>query len=574
MLDVASIDEMQSYLVDNPEVASLLSGIAMPHTLPDELHARPLHYNKPQLKVALIGANETTCIWGRGTGKSEGVIAPKTMRNMEVMPRSRGSFVGRTYLQLLERTLPPVIKGWESQGYVRGKDFWVREKPPKHLNIPTPIVGPLTSEHTLYHRNGSVASMISQDRPGSANGTSLHWIAGDEAKLLDKQKYDNELMPANRGDERYWKDVPELHGIILASDMPTSKEALWLLDKKAEMQVERIELILSIQHDIFRLTKKLIYAQGLTRKNVLRELSRRRAQWDKIRANTNFYSLASTLDNLEGFGKKNLARLKRILPAFIFMTAILNHEPFLTESAFYPDLGEAHLYDAIDYAYVDSVDWENTSFNDCRKDADLNPGMPLHMGADYNASINPIVIGQAWRKKDLKVVNSMYVKHPERLSDAATKFCDYYQYHRSKRLYYYYDHTAIATTTQSSESPADEFCRICRERGWDVEMVYLHHTAAPEYRYELSGRALRGGDENTSEVIFNRSNNEYLLTSLRMAKTYQKERGFAKDKKDEKKKELDQRETTHFSDAYDTLLVGFNRFNGQDTDMGFDVITT
>lgn len=573
-LNVSTIEEMQSYLVDHPEFASLLSGIAMPAVVPDSIDARPLHFNKPQLKVALVGANETTCIWGRGTGKSEGVIAPITMRNMEVMPQSRGCFVGRTYLQLLERTLPPVIKGWESQGYVRGKDFWVREKPPKHLNILTPIVGPLTSEHTIYHRNGSVASMVSQDRPGSANGTTLHWIAGDEAKLLDKSKYDNELMPANRGDERYWKDVPELHGIILASDMPTSKEALWLLDKKIEMKIERIELILSIQYDIFIESKKLVYATGSKKTSIIREIQRLRGKWDKIRANTNFYSLASTLDNLEGFGKKNLARLKRILPAFIFMTAILNHEPFLTESAFYPDLGEGHLYDAIDYAYVDSVDWENTQFNDCRKDADLNPNMPLHMGGDYNASINPIVIGQAWRKKDLKIINSMYVKEPERLSDAANKFCDYYQYHRSKRLYYYYDHTAIGTSSQSTESPADEFCRICRDRGWDVEMKYLHHTEPPEVRYEIWGKALRGGDEYTSEVIFNRSNNEYFLTSMRMAKTYQKDRGFSKDKKDEKKKGLDQRETTHFSDAGDTLLVGFNKWVHHDVEGGYDVITT
>ncbi|GAB3177615.1 hypothetical protein [Telluribacter humicola] len=573
MLDVHSIEEMQRYLLENPEIASLLSGMPM-ESVPDELQVKTLHYNKPQLRSALIEANEETDVWGRGTGKSEGRIAPRSMRNMEVMPRSRGGFVGRTYLQLLERTIPPVIKGWEAQGYKRGRDFWIREKPPKSLNIPTPIVGPLTSEHTIYHRNGSVASLISQDRPGSANGTSLHWIVGDEAKLLDKQKYDNELMPANRGDERYWKDVPELHSILLATDMPTSKEAKWILEKKHEMDIDRIELILSVQMEIFRLTKKLVFAQGTTKANVLRELSRRRAQWDKLRANARYYSLASTLDNLEGFGAKNLARLKRILPAFIFMTAILNKEPFLTESAFYPDLGEGHLYDAVDYAYVDSVDWEKVKFDDCRKDADLNPNAPLHIGGDYNAAINPIVIGQQWRKKDLKIINSMYVKHPERLADCARAFCNYYKYHKSKKVYYYYDHTATYTSSQLDESPADEFCRILESNGWNVEMVYIGHTEKPEVRFELWGKALRGGDESTPEVLINRGNNEYLLTSMRMARTTQKEQGFAKDKKDEKNKELDQRETTHFSDGGDTLLVGFTRYIREEVGDTMDILTS
>lgn len=573
MVDISSIDELQSYLADNPEVASLLSGLPA-FDMPDELKVRELHYNKPQLRSALIGANEETAIWGRGTGKTVGLIAPKSMRCMQAMPRSRGCFVGRTYLQLLERTLPPVIQGWEAMGYVRGRDFWVREKPPKSLNIPDPIVGPLTSEHTIYTRWGSVISLISQDRTGSANGASFHWVNGDEAKLLDKQKFDNELLPANRGDERYWKGIPELHSILLASDMPTSKEAFWLLDKKLEMNPDRIELILSIQYELFQLNKKLVLARGQARKNILREISRRQAQWDQLRANTSYYSLASTLDNLEGFGKANLIRLKKILPAFIFLTAVLNKEPFLGESPFYPDLGEGHCYDAIDYSYVDSVNWENTKYNDCRKDADLNPNAPLHVAGDYNSSINPIAIGQKWRRKDMKIINSLYVQSPYRLSDVAKAFNDYYRYHRCRRVYYYYDHTAIYTSSQSSESPADEFCRILRADGWDVEMIYLGHTSDPESRFELWGKALRGGDEDTPEVIFNRSNNEYLLTSMRMARTTQKARGFAKDKKDEKKTDtIDQRRTTHFSDAGDTLLVGYTRHVHESEAGGVDFVS-
>lgn len=558
MIDIARIDELGSYLVDHPEEAAFLTGMSQREMASGPV-LRELHYNVPQIRSMLIEANSETAIWGRGTGKSEGRIAPRSMRNMEAMPLSRGAFVGRTYLQLLERTLPPVIKGWENMGYKRGRDFWIREKPPRSLNVPDSILGPLTSEHTIYTRWGSVASLVSQDRAGAANGNTLHWIVGDEGKLLHKERWDNDLMPANRGDDHLFPNTPELHGITIASDMPTSMEAMWLLEREKLMDPKRIQLIIDLQYRIFEYQKKLVFAKGQTKVNLLRELSRRQEQLKQVRANTSYFSLASTLDNLEGYGKKNLIRAKQVVPDFVFQTAFLNKKLFLTDGAFYPDLTEDDQYDAIDYSYVDSVDWENTSFDDCRKDEDLNPTAPLHIGGDYNASINPIAIGQQWRRKDLKIINAMYVMAPQRLKDIAEEFCRYYQYHKAKKVFYYYDHTAINTSSQSDVSPADEFCNILRKNGWYVEMVYIGHTDGYQDRYELWGKALRGGDDTTPNVIFNRTNCEYLVTAMRMARVVQKNRKFEKQKKDERNDSIDQRQTTHFTDAADTLLVGYRQ---------------
>ena len=57
-----------------------------------------LHFNKPQLRSIMIGAPDEYLVAGRGTGKSEGVLAPKSANcYLRTMPRGTGVFVGATY---------------------------------------------------------------------------------------------------------------------------------------------------------------------------------------------------------------------------------------------------------------------------------------------------------------------------------------------------------------------------------------------------------------------------------------------------------------------------------------------
>ncbi|MBD2700140.1 hypothetical protein IC229_05805 [Spirosoma sp. BT702] len=493
------------------------------------------------------------------------------------MPRGHGCFVGATYLQLLERTLPPVIKGWEQMGMVRGRDFWIRERPPKKLNIPQPIVGPVTSDHCIFFKNGAVASMVSQDRPGSANGKTVHWIIGDEAKFLDKQKLDNELLMTNRGDDRYFGGIPEFHSLLFCTDMPTTKAAMWILEQDKRMKkqsenlpVDRISALLSIRAEIYQLYDLLVKKPG-KRDKILAEIAKRQSQWDAIRANTIYFSEASTLDNIHGFGLKNIAKLRKQLPTFIFRTAILNQRPFLSENAFYPDLDEHHFTDAYDYGYIDSFDFGKGQYEDSRKDADVDKWAPLDVGGDYNSSINPFLVGQA-RGRKYRVLNEIYVRAPLKLKDAARAFCAYYKHHPTKRVRYFYDHTTIFTNASMEMSFADDFADVLRAAGWEVDMIYLGHTLSPMQRYEMWGRCLTGGDEKFFDVSFNRNNCQYVRVSMQQTQIKQGSRGFEKDKGDERKLELDQRETTHFSDGVDTLLIGAHLVHQFESAEAFDAV--
>jgi hypothetical protein len=553
--DRYKLDEL---LRQNLDTAVRLAHVGLDwHSLDADVQTMSKHYNKPQLRSMSVGAHEEYAVWGRGTGKSEGLIAPRSFRNVEIMPRAHGCFVGSTYLQLLERTLPPVIKGWESMGWVRGRDFWVRERPPKHLNIPQPIVGPITTDHCIFFRNGAVASMVSQDRPGSSNGKTVHWIVGDEAKFLDKEKLDNELLMTNRGDYRFFPNIPEFHSLLFCTDMPTSKAAMWILEEEKRMNPARIQGILNIRTKIFSLYEALI-AYPSKRNAILREIAKYQAAWDELRKGTVYFSEASTLDNLHGFGADAIANMREKLPDFIFQTAILNRRPFLTQDAFYPDLDEHHFYDKEDHAFLNSFDMDQFGkglFDDSRKDGDVDKYRPLDVALDYGAHINPLLVGQP-HGRDYRVLKELYVRHPERVQDVARAFCRYYKHHPCKMINYFFDHTAIGTSATSAISAKDVFAEYLMSEGWTVEDQYIGHTPDPENRYELWGRSLRGGDSRLFSVRFNRHNCEYVRISMQQTQIAQGSTGFRKNKADEKKLHLDQRETTHFSDAADTLLYG------------------
>ncbi len=558
MSQIKRLDIEDMLLTDKDAMLAMANLPWEKETLPDETSINQMHFNKPQLRSAMVGANEEYAVWGRGTGKSEGLISVKSKRNVEVMPRSHGCFVGATYLQLLERTLPPVVKGWEAMGWKKDRDFWIRQRPPKNLNVPEPIVGPLTPEHCIYFRNGAVASLVSQDRPGSANGKTVHWIVGDEAKFLDKKALDNELLMTNRGDERFFGGIPEFHSLLFATDMPTWKEAMWILEKEKDMDPQRVQILMAIQVEIFKLWQLYLVHQGRAKTAVYNKIQAYQKQYDEIRRNTVFFSEASTWENVEGFGKRNIMKMKRNLPSFVYRTAILNLRPFLTQEAFYPELSSSkHTYDSYNYGHIDRGDFGRPTADDSRKDGDVDAELPLHGALDYGAHINTLALGQ-FCPGGFNVVKGLDVTHPKRLKDLAKAFLQYYEHHKAKLLFFYYDHTALTNNAVSDLSYADEWIALIKAGGWSVRPVYVGHTPGAAIRYEMWGKLLRSEHPNLQSVQFNRNNCYYILESMRHAKI-KKGTGrdeFKKNKDDERNIEIDQRGTTHYSDAVDTLLYG------------------
>lgn len=524
-----------------------------------------VHYNRPQLIGMLIDANEETNFWGRATGKSEGRLSVRTLKCIQQMPRSSGVNVAKTYLQILDRTLPPILKHWQDLGMNRDVDFWVRKFPDKRFGLQLPYFTPETPEHCVFVRansnQASIMRLVSQDRAGSSNGLSIDWIVGDEARFLNKQRYEDELIPTNRGNERYFANSYLHHSVCLCTDMPSSPESKWLFEREKNMDREAVLLVRALLVEIYRLNPKNLPLDQLAI-NRRRKILRYQRELFELRKNLSYFSEASTLENIDVLRESFIDRQQRQLPDYEFDRAILNIRPSNVQEGFYALLNENHKYIAIDYSVVDNIaekDFGKGKLNNCKKDEDLNRLMPLHAAPDFGGSINCVVVGQP-DGQSFRFLKNVYVKNPQRIKDLAKAFDEYYRYYYKKELYFYFDHTHIKTESVGDKNPKEEFVTELEKKGWTIHERYLGRTPSFYTRYHLWGIGFAGDDPQVMFPLFNEENCAETINS--MQQTSIKRGGkdnYAKNKTLEANKEADQLDAPHLSDAADTLYFGVHR---------------
>lgn len=537
--------------------------------------------NLPQLEAQLIDAEDQVHIMGRGLGKSEKIIAFRSYKQMQSMPRCGIAMLGASYMQIMDRTLPPILKEWKDWGLKKDVDYWVRRMPPSEYSSVMPYWSPETAEHALFLRTWykssgrwkftiEVSHLIGQDRAGSSNSKSIDGIVGDEAKLLKWDRVENETALANRGNEKYFKHSPWHHGVCYTTDMPAEKTVLDKLlnyEKAAitEDNMHTLELIKGLQYEIY------------LERNKSQPDSDKLAEYElmlyQLRKYTTHFSEASTLMNSEVLGMEFIRKLKRTLPDFIFRLSVLNIRPNAVEHGFYPDLFDSHFTYANDYSVIDCYDPESSERpKDCRKDSDIIKNKPLIISPDWGARIITLCIAQL-QLTELRILNELYVLHPDSLAELAKKFHDYYKYLPHRDIILVYDQTGTGIYPGSKLSNVDQFTDALEVFGWKVLREYIGDTPEPMARYTLGRYCLRGGHPDYIDVSFNAENTQFLKTSMQLAGIDDKNpKGWRKDKSMERNKDADQREAPHFSDAFDNLLWFANQTeitSGNFTSFGF-----
>ena len=521
---------------------------------------KKVHFNKKQLKARAVMAQHVRAIWARGTGKSDGLIAPFVENNVFEMPRSMGAIEGRSFAQILTRTLPPMVRGLERIGYRLNRDFVVREKPLRGWDLP--LFTPLDWHNAIAFRNGSGILLVSQQNPGSANGPSIDWMVADEAKFLKKDQHDEELIPAMRANRELFGHLSCHHSTCMATDMPTSPSQRWILEEEVLMDDNAIALILDTQIKISKLHASI--ASGTLSQNSVRtynsQLRSLESELNQLRMGTLYFTMASALDNIEVLGRSYIERMKQLLPDYLFRSSILNIRPDRVEGGFYPGLeDDVHTYFAPESKYVyqsgNEVYKGGKEFTDCRKDGDLVDGIPLEIGHDFGSSFNCVVIGQLF-DTDFNIVNQVFVKHPLKIKDLAKKVAVYYQHHKPHHFRVYYDHTMIGEDAVREYGFILELKRELEALGWTVELVYIGQAPGHHEKYVFWGARFAHSDARLPRVRWNAENCEPTLLSMRLAGAKQTKRGFEKDKDDERNPNADQSETTHLSDATDLLVIG------------------
>ena len=529
---------------------------------------KQVYFNKPQRLTQLIGANTTVIVAGRRTGKTDSIAAPFVLRNMQRMPGSTGGIVVPTFKHGLTNTIPGLLAAWKRWGFIEGIHYVVGKKPPKSFR--KPITPPHDYEHVISFYNGSVAIIISQDRPGSSNSLTLSWLLVDEAKFIDYAKLKDETLPANGGIKSHFGKHSCNHSIMILSDMPQTQKGSWFLHYRDKMDSELIATIEATVYEIWR-TKERIRALNARGEQVppylkgyLRRLDR---DLNKMRSVAVYYREYSSIENLQLLGENYIKQMKRDLTPLTFQTSILCQRIGIAKDGFYSSMREGHKYDANDNQYLDTLGYDyDFSTLDARADKDVDPDAPICIGMDYNANINWIVAGQP-RDRRLNVIKSFYVKFERKIPALVEDFCRYYAEHRNKTVVYYYDATALGSNYAVNDQ--DFHYNVVREferHGWRVESVYLGNPMHHNEKYLLINNAFAG--KQRLMPFFNRSNNEDLILAVQSAGVSNGRNGFKKDKSGEKLAESEEdllEHRTDGTDAFDTLYIGCEKFPFHDT---------
>lgn len=531
-----------------------------------------IYFNRPQRLTQLIGANTTVIVAGRRTGKTDSIAAPFVLRNMQRMPGSTGGIVVPTFKHGLTNTLPGLLAAWKRWGFINGIHYVVGRKPPK--SFARPITEPHDYEHVISFYNGSIAIIISQDRPGSSNSLTLSWLLVDEAKFIDYDKLKDETLPANGGIKSHFGHHSFNHSIMILSDMPQTKRGSWFLHYREKMDADLIAAIEATVYEIWRIKSRIraLRAGGATvpdyLKNHLRRLDR---SLNQMRSVAVYYKEYSSIENLQLLGENYIKQMKRDLTPLTFQTSILCQRIGIAKDGFYSSMKERHKYNASDFAVLDTV-WQQfaaapdsldsrPSALDCTMDADVNPLAPLCIGMDYNANINWLVVGQPSGKR-LNIVKSFYVKFERKLPELVADFCAYYATHQNKTVVFYYDSTALGGNYAVNDQDfrwviIHEFER----HGWRVEDVYLGNPMRHDEKYLLINQGFAG--KQRLMPFFNRQNNDDLILAIQGAGVSRGRLGFRKDKAGEKLAETEEDRLEHRTDgtdAFDTLYIGCEKF--------------
>lgn len=442
-----------------------------------------------------IGAKTTVIVAGRRTGKTDSIASPFVLRNMQRMPGSTGGIVVPTFKHGLTNTIPGLLAAWKRWGYLNGIHYVVGRKPPK--SFAKPITEPADYEHVITFYNGSIAVIISQDRPGSSNSLTLSWLLIDEAKFIDYNKLKDETLPANGGIRSYFGHHSFNHSMMVLSDMPQTQKGSWFLHYREKMDPE---LISTIEGTIYKIWQTKQHIADLKQAHKpIPEYLKGYLKWldqslNKMRSVAVYYKEYSTIENLQLLGEEYLRQMKRDLTPKTFQTSILCQRIGITHDGFYSSMQEYHKYDASNFAYYDELGYDKilkeaeqqdyslkttSQFSllgsqlDSRADEDVNPLAPICIGMDYNANINWIVAGQPSGNR-LNVLKSFYVKFERKIPALVDDFCAYYAYHQNKTVVFYYDATALGSNYAVNDQDfryvvVHEFER----HGWQVQDVYL-----------------------------------------------------------------------------------------------------
>ena len=451
---------------------------------------------------------------GRGSGKSF-AVALEIKAVVLDMPRSKNFILGETYQQILTRTLPSTIKALAQIGFIKDIHYFVGRYPPKSWDWEEAYEPPLDPKHSIFFYNGTVYDLLSQDT-NSRGGNYSSGIV-DEAQDIDEGKFMAQVIPTMRAEYQRFKKKRTYRRLTLLCSMPRIKRAEWIFNyEKLAREFPKQYLFISAPSKVNKFNLP--------------------PDWFKDQ--------------------------EKILTKSEYNIEILNIRPKKIEGGFYPFFDDKkHSYVAYNNDYLNSlIDdkkgylVENFEHMDCRQDADIDMNAPLELSMDYGGWFNGMVTSQEY-DDEFRHLSAISINETKSFESLLLSWCVYYKPHRNKVITYWYDQTAKGKDPRVAEYYI-EVSKTLRAHGWVVIEMDIGAQPSHDDRYKFFKIAHGEQHPDLPKFRYNRNNAKWLIISINNADMIQGRKGFEKKKADEKNHDIDQRTTTHFSDAGDTVGVG------------------
>jgi len=541
-----------------------------------------IDFNAPQQLAVINDAKSEVDILGRGTGKSYN-IGWELSQIVRSMPRSITSITGRTYGQVLTRTMPSTLKLLEKLGYDKDKDYVIGVKPRK--GFLTPYEKVTKYDNFISFSNGTGFLMLSQERLGSARGPNLDREIVDEALTLNKQRYDEEVSPANRGNEEYFgfkspKRIKQHHGFRYVSSMPYTREQMWLLNFGNYYMEEAGIPLFDTWNRIVKLQLQLIEAYKINDKRLFKDIWNECVRQKKkiapfVSKDGVLFTLANAFDNIQNLGMSYVVREYDKQTLLTFMVEILNWIIDQIEDCYYSLDSQVHIYyDAYNDDYIRGVaensNWDIAQLENenCKFDLDCDPNRPLEIVPDWGSHIALFSVGQERNYNFVTkivepvdcTINEFFVKPNTpgvMIDDLVDKVCKYYSPHPTRRITYFRDRYGDTRQPNAKNSKTYNEQAVDRftKNGWTVEARVHKGMEPPQHdKYLLWMNILKGKDPRYPKFIINGRKCKYTVISMNNTQVIDKDGKFEKDKGSERKKSILPEEATHFGDAVDKRI--------------------
>lgn len=520
-----------------------------------QIHSiKQLQFNRAQLMSLLYPVKTKMEMWGRGSGKTF-LMAYDSKEAAHDMPGASFVIVGRSYANLEDIVLPGLIASWKALGFHPGLHYEINRKPDKKKGWPDPFVAPLSYDHYIPWYTGAGFYIASQDKDTPFRGPSIDGVYVDEALNINKDKFDEEIVPTNRG-RRF--NHPLHHFYRFYSTKPKTTGANWMYKHAEFMDPDLLRQYRRMQKAIAEMTIEFLELDDRGKqKRLFEEIKKLKSKirWFADQRNLSYYAEFDFWDNIPNISIADVLNMKQNMSSINFRIEVLNETFDEIDGGFYSTFkSERHVvYDTYNYTHIDKLSSESRRKRDCRWDADLIPGQPLRVAVDWGGVINSALV---WQRNDrrININNHQYAEHPRKIRDLARDFIEYYAHHYTKHVLLWFDHTGNNRQANSEKTNAQEFAGYLRDAGWTVSMMSKGGAPTHEWKYYKAQSVFGEEDPRLPIIRINGNNCPHLVTAMNLTPIKRGNNKIEKDKSSERDKLFPQYQATHVTDCLDIII--------------------